>query len=190
VHCDIFDQLSPSAMPTWLPAQLSARSSTTPTPCCMEHHLRTLIAFDASNMRWLNASWTRKLIEARMRCYINYTGCLSIIVLTLNLRNAFLARSSSTSSYLNSLVARYLSSHTLRSQPSRRSQDKDSLSVRAHSMLLWQPFLFLPMDIRSTDSISTFCGLLKTFYFHNAFNQQQWHHPHLRFTIFGWHCVS
>jgi len=56
--------------------------------CCMEHHPRTLIVFNASKMRWLDASWTQKLIGAWMRCYINYTGCLSVIVLTLNLLNS------------------------------------------------------------------------------------------------------
>jgi len=53
---------------------------------------------NASNMRWLDAYWTRKLIVARMRCYINYTDCLSVIVWTLNLRN-------SRSSFVHLLLA-------------------------------------------------------------------------------------
>jgi len=87
---------------------------------------------------------------------------------------AFLARSSSTSSYLNSLVARYIPSRTL------RSQDTNLLAVPmtktdfgSHVFHIAAPTVFnsLPQDIRSTDNISTFCRLLNIFYFRNAFNQ-------------------
>jgi len=87
---------------------------------------------------------------------------------------AFLARSSSTSSYLNSLVGRYIPSHTLRSQDTNLlaiPRSKTVFGSRAFRVAAPTVFHSLPQDIRSTDSISTFCRLLKTFYFRNAFNQ-------------------
>jgi len=83
---------------------------------------------------------------------------------------AFLARSFSTSMYLNSSVARYLPSRTL------RSQDTNLLAVPRKK------------TVRSTENISVFCRLLKKFYFRNAFNQHLRHHPRLRFNISCWHC--
>jgi len=87
---------------------------------------------------------------------------------------AFLARSSSTSSYLNSLVARYLPSRTLRSQDTNLfavPRTKTVFGSRAFRVAVPTVFNSLPQDIRSTNNISTFCHLLKTFYFCNAFNQ-------------------
>ena len=71
----------------------------------------------------------------------------------------FLARLSSTSSYLNSSVARYLPSRTL------RSQDTNLLAVPrtktvfgSHAFRVAAPTVFnsLPPDIRSTDNIYAF----------------------------------
>ena len=87
---------------------------------------------------------------------------------------AFLARSSSTSSYLNSSVARYLPSRTLRSQDTNLlavPRTKTVFGSRAFRVAAPTVFNSLPQDIRSTDNISIFCRLLKTFYFRNAFNQ-------------------
>jgi len=151
VHCDIFDQPSPSAMPTWLPAQSSARGLTSPKPCCMAHHPRTLIVFNASKLRWLDASWIRKLIGARMRCYINYTGCPSVIVLTLYLLN-------SGSALVHLLLARFI----IRSIPAishQRSQDTT-----------FSPFFrfFLILSLRTSDQPTTsprFAAFLRRFTF-------------------------
>jgi len=89
---------------------------------------------------------------------------------------AFLARSSSTSSNLSSLLSLdicHLALSTLRilifSLAFRRT--KTVFSSRAFRVAAPTVFNSLPRDIRSTDSISTFCRLLKTFYFGNAFNQ-------------------
>jgi len=103
----------------------------------------------------------------------------------------FLARSSSTSSYLNSLVDRYLPSRTLRSQDTNLLavlRTKTVFGSRAFRVTAPTVLNSLPQDIRSTDSICKFCRLLKTFYFRNAFNQHQRHHPCIRFNIFCWHC--
>jgi len=156
VHCNIFDQPSPSAMPTWLPAQSSAPGSTTPTPCCMAHHPRTLIVFNASKMHWLDASWTRKLIEARLHCCINYTGCPSVIVLTLNLLNS---RSSLVHLLLacslihQSLDTCHLTLSALRILTFSLFLGQRQSSVRARSMLLHRPFLIL--SLRTSDQPTT-----------------------------------
>ena len=87
---------------------------------------------------------------------------------------AFLARSSSTTSYLNSSVARYLPSRTLRSQDTNLlavPRTKTIFGSRAFRVAAPTVFNSLPQDIRSTDNIYAFCRLLKTFYFRNAFNQ-------------------
>ena len=87
---------------------------------------------------------------------------------------AFLARSSATSSYLNSSVSRYLPSRTLRSQDTCLlvvPRTKTVFGSRAFRVTAPTVFNSLPQDIRSTDNISTFCRLLKTFYFRNAFDQ-------------------
>jgi len=65
---------------------------------------------------------------------------------------AFLARSSATSSYLHELVS-------------------FSLSAIPYASLPKYLLALCSQDIRSTDNISTFCRLLKTFYFRNAFDQ-------------------
>ena len=86
---------------------------------------------------------------------------------------AFLARSSATSSYLNSAVARFLPSRTLRSQDScllAVPRTKTVFGSRAFRVAAPTVFNSLPQDIRSTDNISTFFRLLKTFYFRNAFD--------------------
>jgi len=87
---------------------------------------------------------------------------------------AFLARSSSTSSYLNSSVARYLPSRTLLSQDTNLlavSRTKTVFGSRGFRVAAPTVFNSVPQDIRSTDNISACCRLLKTFYFRNAFNQ-------------------
>jgi len=68
---------------------------------------------------------------------------------------AFLARSSSTSSYLNSSVARCLPSRTLRSQDTTFSPflGHRQSSVRARSVLLRRPFLIL--SLRTSDQPKT-----------------------------------
>ena len=81
---------------------------------------------------------------------------------------------SATSSYLNSSVSRYLPSRTLRSQGTcllAVPRTKTVFGSRAFCVAAPTVFNSLPQDIRSTDNISTFCRLLKTFYFRNAFDQ-------------------
>jgi len=85
-----------------------------------------------------------------------------------------LTPSSSTSLYLNSSVARYLPSRTLRSQNTNLLAVPRTKTVfGSHAFHVAAPTVFnsLPQDIRSTNNISAFCRLLKTFYFRNAFNQ-------------------
>ena len=85
---------------------------------------------------------------------------------------AFLARASATSSYLNSSVARYSPSRSLRSQDTHLLAVPRSNTVfgsRAFRVAAPTVFNSLPQDIRSCDNISTFCRRLKTFYFRNAF---------------------
>jgi hypothetical protein len=86
-HCDKFDLPSPPVTPILLPDPSRAHGSTTLSPCCMAYHRRTSIVFKASKMRWLDASWTLKFIGVQMRFYNKYTSCLSISVLTSNLRS-------------------------------------------------------------------------------------------------------
>ena len=85
---------------------------------------------------------------------------------------AFLASTSATSSYLNSSVARYSPSRSLRSQDTCLLAVPRSNTVfgsRAFRVAAPTVFNSLPQDIRSCDNISTFCHRLKTFYFRNAF---------------------
>jgi Reverse transcriptase (RNA-dependent DNA polymerase) len=87
---------------------------------------------------------------------------------------AFLARSSATSSYLNSSVTRYLPSRMHRSQDTwllTVPRTETVIGSRAFRDAAPTVFNSLPRDIRSTDNISTFCRLLKTFYLRNAFDQ-------------------
>ena len=87
---------------------------------------------------------------------------------------AFLSRSSATSSYLNSSVAQYLPFRALRSQDTcllAVPRTKTVFGSRAFRVAAPTVFNSLPQDIRSTDNISTFCRLLKTFYFRKAFDQ-------------------
>jgi hypothetical protein len=84
---------------------------------------------------------------------------------------AFLARSSTTSSYLNSSVARYLPSSMLRSQDTcllTVPRTKTVFGSRAFRVAAPTVFNSLPQDIRSTDNISSFCRILKMFYFRKA----------------------
>jgi len=120
----------------------------------MAHHPRTLIVFNASKMRWLDASWTRMLIGARMRCYIDYTGCPSVIVLTLNLLNT-----------RSSLVHLLLACTFIHQSLDTCHLALSALGSRAFRVAAPTVFNSLPQDIRSTDNISAFCRLLKTFYF-------------------------
>jgi len=112
----------------------------------MVHHPRTLIVFNASKMRWLDASWTRKLIGARMCCYINYTGCPSVTVLTLNLLNS---RSSLFHLLLactlihQSLDTCHLALYALRILTFSPFLGQRQSLVRARSVLLHRPFLIL-----------------------------------------------
>ena len=72
---------------------------------------------------------------------------------------AFLARSSATSSYLNSSVARYLPSRTLRSQDTCLldvPRTKTVFGSRAFRVAAPTVFNSLPQAIRSTDKIFTF----------------------------------
>jgi len=118
------------------------------------------------------------LIGARMLCYINYTGCPSVIVSTLNLRNSSLSLVHLPCTTLINLsldichLAALSARRILTFSPFLGQRQS---SVRALSVLLHRPVVFnsLPhQDIRSTDNISTFCRLsIKTFYFRNAFNQ-------------------
>jgi len=74
---------------------------------------------------------------------------------------ALLTRSSSTSSYLNSLVARYLPSRTLRSQDTNLLAvpiTKTVFGSRAFRVTAPTVFNYLPQDIRSTDNISMFAA--------------------------------
>jgi len=93
VHWDIFDQPSPSAIPTCLPAQSSARGSTTPTPCCTAHNPRTLIVFNGSKIRWLDASLTQNLIEIYtyyLTYSINWWNNIIASILNVSFRGRFL----------------------------------------------------------------------------------------------------
>ena len=86
---------------------------------------------------------------------------------------AFLARSSATSSYLNSSVTHYLPSRSLRSQDACLLTVPNCITAfgsRAFRVAAPTVFNSLPKDIRSCDSTSTFCRLLKTFYFRDAFD--------------------
>jgi len=87
---------------------------------------------------------------------------------------AFLTCSSATSSYLNLLVAQYLPIRTLCSRDTNLlavPRTKTVFGLRAFRVAAPTVFNSLPQDIRSTDNISTFCRLLKMFYFRNASNQ-------------------
>ena len=86
---------------------------------------------------------------------------------------AFLARSSVTSSYLNSSVDRYVPSRSLRSEDACLLTVPRSNTVfgsRAFRVAAPTVFNSLPYYIRSCDNASSFCRSLKTFYFRNAFN--------------------
>ena len=87
---------------------------------------------------------------------------------------AFLARSSATSSYLNSSVARYLPSRTLRPQNTcllAVPRTTTFFGSRAFRVAAPTVFNSLPRNISSTDNFSMFCRLLKSFYYRNAFDQ-------------------
>jgi len=125
----------------------------------MEHHLRTLIVFNASKMRWLDASWTRKLIVARKRCYINYTGCPFDIVSTLNLRNSRsslvhlpLVRTGTLIVISRSISARYIALSALRIQTFSPFPGQRQSSVSARSVLLRRPFLIL--SLRTSEQVT------------------------------------
>jgi len=91
-----------------------------------------------------------------LRCYINYTGCLSVIVLTLNLRN-------SRSSLVHLLLARilihksldicHLALSTFRILTFSPFLGQRQSSVRVHYMLLRRPFLIL--SLRTSDQLTT-----------------------------------
>jgi hypothetical protein len=86
---------------------------------------------------------------------------------------AFLARSNATSSYLNSSVTSYIPSRSLRSQEScllAVPRSKTIFGSRAFRVAAPTVFNSLTQDIRSCDSVSSFCRQLKTFYFRRAFD--------------------
>ena len=86
---------------------------------------------------------------------------------------SFLARSSATSSYLNLSVTPYIPSRSLRSQEScllAVPRSKTIFGSRAFRIAAPTVFNSLTQDIRSCDSVSSFCQQLKTFYFCRAFD--------------------
>ena len=71
---------------------------------------------------------------------------------------------------------------------SRCYQDKKVFCSRAFRVAAPTVFNPLPQDIRSTDNISTFCHLLKTFYSRNAFDRLALLlAPQIQYNC--WHCV-
>jgi hypothetical protein len=86
---------------------------------------------------------------------------------------AFLARSSSTTAHLNSLVSSYTPSRSLRSGDNNLlivPRSKLVIGTRAFRSAAPTVFNSLPSELRSYDNVKTFCGHLKTFFFNNAFN--------------------
>jgi hypothetical protein len=86
---------------------------------------------------------------------------------------AFLAHTSATSSYLNSSVARYSPSRSLRSQDTCLlvvPRSKTVYGSRAFRVAAPTVFNSLPHDVRTCENILTFCRHVKTFYFNSAFN--------------------
>ena len=86
---------------------------------------------------------------------------------------AFLARSTATSSYLNSSVASYKPSRSLRSQEScflTVPRSKTIFGSRAFRIAAPTVFNSLTQEIRSCDNVLSFCRQLKTFYFRRAFD--------------------
>ena len=78
-----------------------------------------------------------------------------------------------TSYYLNSSATHYMPSRSLRSQDAcllTVPNCKTAFGSRAFRVAAPTVFNSLPKDIRSCDSTSTFCRLLKTFYFRDAFD--------------------
>ena len=138
-------------------------------------------------MRWLGASWTLKFIGVRMRCYNNYTGCLSIIALTSYLRSLRSLLPPIYHQFTPQLVSRPITAIPYaplsRYLPARCSQDKDSLwFARAFCVAAPTFFNSLPQANRLTDNIFISCRLLKTLYFYSAFDQHKRHYPRLRFS--------
>jgi len=115
-HCDIFDQPSPQKTRTWSPALLLARSSTMLRRCCTsffeEHKPSSAHSECAGSLRsWLKLHRGLNALVQQLHCSpIPYQIKFKIA------KFAFLAHSSATSSYLNSSVAQYLLSISLRSQ--------------------------------------------------------------------------
>jgi hypothetical protein len=173
-RCDTFDQPSPPVTPTRLHVPSWAHDSNTLTPSRVAYHRRTSIVFIASKIRWLGASWTLKFTRVWMRCYNNYTGCLSISELTSNMWSwhSLLAHPPPVRTWTHQLpeichpVCSALKILACLLFPGPRQS-----LVRAHFALLLLPlFNSLPRDIRSTGNISTFCHPLKMFYFRKAFD--------------------
>jgi len=107
-------------------------------------------------MRWLDASSTQKLIGARMRCYISYTGCPSVIVLTLNLLNSRSSRVDllpACTLIHQSLDTCHLALSALRILTFSPFLGQRQSSVRARSVLLRRPFLIL--SLRTSDQPTT-----------------------------------
>lgn len=133
-RCDLFDQPTRPATPTALSAPSWAHGSTTPTPCFMVSNRRISIVFNASEMRWLDASMSAKFIGV-----LHQLHWLSIHhrINSKLTKLAFLARSSVTNSYLNSSVgcrpiSAFPCAPLLRYLPTRCSLNKESLrSARA-----------------------------------------------------------
>ena len=155
-------------MSTRLPAPSLAHGSTTLALCCTMSHRRTLIVFNTSRMHWFDASLTWKFIVVRTCCYNSYIGSLSVSsnVLLQQLhwqpirhyidfklvKLAFLAHSSATSLYLNSSVAPYLPSRTLRSQDTSLFAVLRTKTVFG-SHVYWTCVIFFP---RKSDWLTQF----------------------------------
>jgi len=128
-----------------------------------------LFAFVFSKCSELSKGW-----DGQWYCTLQISQAIRYHIDFKLAKLVFLARSSSTSSYLDSLVARKLLSCTLRSQDTNLlavPRTKTVFGSHSYHVAASTVFNSLPQDIRLTDNISTFCRLLKTFYFRNAFNQ-------------------
>ena len=121
---------------------------------------------------WLDESLTRKFIVVQTRCYISYTGCLSVIVLTSNCK-ACVPRLLICHQFVPQII-----SHPISAIPyaykilvlSMFPGQQQSL-VRARFASRRLPFLIL--SLRTLDRlIATPCRLLKSFYFCNTFDEQ------------------
>jgi hypothetical protein len=88
-------------------------------------------------------------------------------------KQAFLARSSSTTAHLNSLVSSYAPTRSVRFGGNNLlivPRSKLVIGTRAFRSAAPTVFNSLPSEFRSCDCVESFCGHLKTFFFNSAFN--------------------